>query len=76
MMDSSILGEAEIVDLKTRITDTERKVSLLDTEVKEYLENNYAKFAILLQENHLMIKAKALLTEVESLNDRVTTQVS
>lgn len=74
--DSVLLGEAEMMDLKGRITDTEKKVVTLDSEVKEYLENHYARFAVLLQENHLMIKAKDLITEVANLRNRVTTQVS
>lgn len=65
-----------MLDLKGRIVDTEKKVSSLDTEVKEYLESNYARFTVLLQENHLMIKAKDLISEVDNLKTRITTQVS
>ncbi|XP_065207080.1 centromere/kinetochore protein zw10 homolog [Planococcus citri] len=68
-------GEAEMLDLKSRIVDTEKKVSSLDTEVKKYLESNYARFAVLLQENHLMIKAKDLISEVDNLKTRITSQV-
>lgn len=64
------------MDLKRKIQDTERKVTSLDDEVKEYLENNYAKFAILLEENHLMIKARDLLSEVENLQNLINTQVN
>lgn len=69
------LGEAEVVDLKSKISEAERKIAALEVEVKDYFENNYAKFAILLQENHLMIKAKDLISEIDQLHERVNSQV-
>lgn len=69
------LGEAEVVDLKGKISDAERKIAALEIEVKDYFENNYAKFSILLQENHLMIKAKDLISEIDQLQERVNSQV-
>ncbi|XP_065210036.1 centromere/kinetochore protein zw10 homolog [Planococcus citri] len=68
-------AETKMLDLKSRIIDIEKKASSLDTEVKEYLESNYAKYAVLLQENHLMIKAKDLIFEVDNLKTRITSPV-
>lgn len=72
---SFALGEAEVVDLKSKIGEAERKIAALEIEVKDYFENNYAKFTILLQENHLMIKAKDLTSEIDQLQERVNSQV-
>lgn len=68
-------GEAEVMDLKNKITETEKRVKSLDKEVKDYLETNYMKFTGLLQENHLILRAKDLATEITQLESRVNNRV-
>lgn len=69
------VGEAEVMDLKHKITETEKRIKYLDKEVKDYLESNYMKFTGLLQENHLILRAKDLATEINLLENRINNRV-
>ena len=64
------------MDLKYKITETEKRIKSLDKEVKDYLESNYMKFTGLLQENHLILRAKGLVDEINQLESRIQNRVS
>jgi cell division protein FtsL len=71
-----LAGEAEVMDLKYKIAETEKRLKSLDKEVKDYLESNYMKFTGLLQENHLILRAKDLVNDINQLENRINNRVS